>query len=87
MKSFTCYVILTIVSLKNIQLRHFEHFFHGKTSYLGKMSTKMMEFFIDTIFWSMIVAFKGGSYWPRATRIWQNVRHGVCIPTLTKSFW
>ena len=44
------YVILTIFWSKTIQLQHFEHHFHGKTSYLGKMSTKIMELFIDTIF-------------------------------------
>ena len=44
-----------------------------------------MEFFMDTIFWSMIDAFKGGSNWSRATRIWQNVRHAFGIPALTKS--
>ena len=47
----------------------FEHLFHGKTSYLGKMSTKIMVSFIDMIFLSMIDAFLGGSNWSRATRI------------------
>ena len=32
---------------------------YGKTLYLGKMSTKIMDFFIDTIFWSMIDDFNG----------------------------
>ena len=30
---------------------------------------QIMEFFIGTIFLSMIDAFKGGSNWSRATRI------------------
>ena len=33
----------------------------------------------------MLIAFKGGFNWSRATRIWQNVRHAFGIPALTKS--
>ena len=44
-----------------------------------------MVSFTDIIFWSMIDAFKGGSNWSIATKIWQNVRHAFGIPALTKS--
>ena len=44
---------------KSILLQHFKHLSHGKTSYLGKMSTNIMDFFMHTIFWSMIDAFMG----------------------------
>ena len=49
------------------------------------MITKIMVYFINTIFWSIFYAFLGGSNWSRAMRIWQNVGHAFGIPALTKS--
>ena len=58
MKSFTW--VTTFLAYFCGKPRHFEHLFHGKSSYLGKMITKIMVSFIDTIYigaWLML--FKG----------------------------
>ena len=62
------YVILSIFSCNTISYNFLSIIFMAKP-YLGKMSTKIMVSFIDTIF----------------TRIWQNVRHAFGVRALTKS--